>query len=77
MYVRQILGGSTRPKYLTDVCPTNICRVYTPQIFDGVDTPSLTDVRQILGGSTPRQICRGCGPPKYLTDIHPSNILDI
>ena len=35
MYVRQILGGSTPPKYLTDVDPANIWGVYTPEIFDG------------------------------------------
>ena len=35
MYVRQILGGSTPPKYLTDVDPSNISGVYTPKIFDG------------------------------------------
>ena len=28
-------GGSTPPKYLTDVCPSNIWGVYTPKIFDG------------------------------------------
>ena len=59
MYVRQIFGGSTPPKYLTDVCPSNIWGVYTPEIFDGLY------VRQIFGGST---------PPKYLTDVCPSNI---
>ena len=35
MYVRQMLGGSTPPKYLTDVDPSNIWGVYAPQIFDG------------------------------------------
>ena len=34
MYVRQILGGSTPPKYLTDVDPSNIWGVYTPKIID-------------------------------------------
>ena len=35
MYVRQKFGGSTRPKYLTDVDPSNIWGVYTPKKFDG------------------------------------------
>ena len=35
MYVRQIFGGSAPPKYLNDVCPSNIWGVYTPEIFDG------------------------------------------
>ena len=35
MYVRQIFGGSTPPKYLMDLDPSNIWGVYTPKIFDG------------------------------------------
>ena len=35
MYVGQKFGGSTRPKYLTDVDPSTIWGVYTPKIFDG------------------------------------------
>ena len=35
MYVRQIFGGSTPPKYLTDVGSLNIWGVYDPKIFDG------------------------------------------
>ena len=35
MYVRQIFGGSTTPKYLTDVDPSNIWVVYDPKIIDG------------------------------------------
>ena len=35
MYVRQIFGGSTRPKFLTDVDPSTIWGVYTPKKFDG------------------------------------------
>ena len=34
MYVRQIFEGSTPPKYLTDVDPSNIWGVYTPEMFD-------------------------------------------
>ena len=35
MYVREIFGGSTTPKYLTDVGPSNIWEVYTLNIIDG------------------------------------------
>ena len=35
MYVRQMFGGSTPPKQLTDVRPSNIFGVYTSKIFDG------------------------------------------
>ena len=35
MYVRQLFVGSTHPKYLTDVDPSNVWGVYTPKIFDG------------------------------------------
>ena len=35
MYVRQIFGGSTPPKKLTGVCPSNIWGVYTSKKFDG------------------------------------------
>ena len=35
MYFRRIFGGPTPPKYLTDVDPSNIWAVYTPEIFDG------------------------------------------
>ena len=33
--MRQISGEIYLPKYLTDVCPSNIWGVYTPKIFDG------------------------------------------
>ena len=59
MYVRPIFGGSTPPKYLADVDPSNIWGVYTPKIFDGCMSVKY------FGGST---------PPKYLTDVCPSNI---
>ena len=32
---RQIFGGSTAPKYLTDGVPSNIWGLYTPKIFHG------------------------------------------
>ena len=35
MGFRQIFGGCTPPKYLTDGVPSNIWGVYTPKIFDG------------------------------------------
>ena len=35
MYVRQTFGGSTPPKYLTDVDLLTIWGVYTSKIFDG------------------------------------------
>ena len=66
MYVRQIFGGSTPPKYLTDVCPSNIWGVYTPQIFDGVD-PS-----NICGVYTPEAF-DGCMSVKYLGGLHLQN----
>ena len=59
MYVRQIFGGSTPPKNLTDVDPSNIWGVYTPKIFDGCMSVKY------LGGLQPE---------KYLTDVCPSNI---
>ena len=35
MYARQIFGGCTPPKYLTDVDSSTIWGVYTSKIFDG------------------------------------------
>ena len=35
MGFRQIFGGCTPPKYLTDGVPSNIWGLYTPKIFDG------------------------------------------
>ena len=32
--MRQIFGGCRPPKYLTDLHPSNILGVYTPQITD-------------------------------------------
>ena len=85
MYVRQIFGGSTPPKHLTDVCPSNIWGVYTPKIFDGFrsvkrfrgSTPRkyLTDVcpSNIRGVYTP-EMFDGCGSVKYLGGLHLRNI---
>ena len=50
MYVRQIFGGSTPPKDLTVVDPSNIWKVYTPKIFDGCGSVKY------LGGLRPQNI---------------------
>ena len=50
MYDRQIFGGSTPPKYLTDVDPSTIWGVYTPKIFDGCGSFNY------LGGLHPQNI---------------------
>ena len=50
MYVRQIFGGSTPPKYLTDVDPSNIWGVYTSEMFDGCGSVNY------LGGLHPEII---------------------
>ena len=50
MYVREMFGGSTPPKYLTDVCPSNIWGVYTAKIFDECGSVKY------LGGLHPRNI---------------------
>ena len=50
--MRQTFGGCRPPKYLTDVCPSNILGVYTPQITDAwAFVKYLTDMRpsNILG----------------------------
>ena len=67
---------NTPPKYLTDIHPSNILGVYTPQITDAwACVKYLTDMRpsNILGVYTP-QITDAWACVKYLTDIHPSNI---
>ena len=50
MYVRQIFEGSTPPKYLTDVDPSNIRGVYTPRKLDGCGSVKY------LGGLHPQNI---------------------
>ena len=50
MYVRQTLGGSTPPKYLTDVDALNIWGVYTSKMFDGCGS------LKYLGGLHPQNI---------------------
>ena len=85
MYVRQIFEGSTPPKYLTDVDPSNFWGVYTSKIFDGcgsvnnlgglhLQNISQMYVRQIFGGSTPPKIFDGCMCVKYLGGLHLQNV---
>ena len=50
MWVRQMFGGSTPPKYLTELDPSNIWGVYTPNIFDGCGSVKY------LGGLHPQNI---------------------
>ena len=64
MYVREMFGGSTPPRYLTDVCPSNIWGVYTPEIFDGCGSVKY------LGVYTSK-IFDGCMSVKYLGGLHP------
>ena len=61
------LGGSTPPKYLTDVDPSNIWGVYTPKIIDGCMFVKY------LGGLHPQTFDR-CMSVKYLGGLHPPNI---
>ena len=67
MWIRQLFGGSIPPKYLTDVDPSNIWGVYTPEIFDGCMSVKF------LGGLH-MQIFDGCGSVKYLGHLDPKNI---
>ena len=67
MYVLQIFGGSTPPKYLTDLDPSDIWGVYTPKVFDG-----CMSVKN-LGVYTPKMF-DGCMSVKYLGGLHPQNI---
>ena len=67
MYVRQIFGGSTPPKYSTDVCPSNIWGVYAPKIFDRCGSVKY------LGVYTPK-IFDGSMSVKYLGGLRPQNI---
>ena len=62
-----MFGGSTPSKYLMDVCPSNIWRIYTPKY--------LTDVclSNIWGVYTPKLI-DGCMSVKYVGGLHPQNI---
>ena len=67
MYVRQILGGSTPQKYLTDVDALNIWGVYTPKY--------LTDVcPSNIWGVYTSKIFDGCMSVKYWGDLPLQNI---
>ena len=48
--MRQLSGGCRPPKYLTDVCPSNIWGVYIPKIFNGCVSVKY------LGGLNPQNI---------------------
>ena len=84
MYVRQIFGGSTPPKYLTNVDPSNIWGLYTSKIIDGcmsvkylgVYTPKyLADVcPSNIWGVYTSKIFDGCMSVKYLEGLHLQNI---
>ena len=76
MGFRQIFGGSTPPKYLTDGVPSNIWGVYTPKIFDGWGSVKYLGVYtpKIFDGWGSVKYLGGLTPPKYLTEGVPSNI---
>ena len=63
--MRQLSGGSTPPKYLTDIHPSNFLGVYTPKTFDGHTSVTY------FGGLT-HEIFDGCMSVKYLTHAHAS-----
>ena len=67
MWISQIFGGSTPPKHLTDVCPSNIGGVYTSKIFDGCMSVIY------LGAYTPK-IIDGRMSVKYLGGLPLENI---
>ena len=74
--MRQLSGGSTPPKYLTDIHPSNILGVYIPKIFDGcMSVKYLThaDASVMWGVYTPK-IFDGHTSVKYLGALHPRNI---
>ena len=84
MWIRQIFGGSTPAKYLTDVCPSNIWGVYTPKIFDGcgsvkyfggLDPQLFTDVDPSNTWAVyTSKILDGCMSVKHLGGLHPQHI---
>ena len=85
MGFRQIYGGCTAPKYLTDGVPSNIWGLYTPKIFDGwgsvkylgaVDPQNISrnHIRQIFGGSTAPKIFHGITSVKRCGGVDPQNI---
>ena len=85
MGFRQIFGGCTTPKYLTDGVPSNIWGLHTPKIFHGTTSVKyfgavdpqkyFTDgvPSNIWGLYTPK-IFDGWGSVKYLGAVDPQNI---
>ena len=81
----KIFWGSTPPKYLTDVDPSNVLGGSTPpkyvtdvdpsNIWGSTPPTYLTEVdpSNILGDYTPK-IFDGCGSAKYLGGLHPQHI---
>ena len=71
-----MFGGSTNAKYLTDVNPSPISRVYTSKIFDGcMSVKYLGGLHlQNIGRMWIRQIFGASRHPKNLTDVDPSTI---
>ena len=85
MGFRQIFGGSTAPKYLTDGVPSNIWGVYSPKIFHGWGSVkylgavqplniSRMGFRQIFWGVYTPKISDVWGSVKYLGAVDPQNI---
>ena len=76
MPMRELSGGSTAPKYLTDIHPSNIWGVYTLEIFDGcMSVKYLTHAHAavVWGIYTPK-IFDGHTSVKYLGGLPPRNI---
>ena len=67
MWIRQIFGGSTPPKYLTDVDQSNIWGVYTSKIIDGCMSVKYW-------GGLHLQNNDGCMSGNYLGGLHLQNI---
>ena len=85
MGFRQIFGGCTPPKYLTDGVPSNIWGLFTTKIFDGwgsvkylggLQAPNISrkGFRQIFGGGYTPEIFDGSGSVKYLGAVDHQNI---
>ena len=67
MYVRQIFGGSTPPKYLTDVCPSNTWGIYTSKYLTDVDPSNISGVYI-------PEIFNGFMSVNYMGGLHVQNI---
>ena len=66
MYVREMFGGPTPPKYLTDACPSTIWGATTPRYLKDVDPSNIWDVYS-------PKIFDGCESVKYLGGLQPKN----